>query len=144
MIIGSPRSYISDRLRNKLRLPIVKTEKLLIKTFGNDTEQLRECDIVQFTVKGLKDDLMLYINAHIVPLNCSPIQNQAIQFAVENCDHLSHINMADCMKFSQNLEIDVDLLIGNNFYRQFLRGEIRWVEVGPVAMKTTVGQVYHA
>ena len=71
---GSQRSYISDRLRNRLRLPTVKTEKLLIKTFGDDSEQLRECDTVQFAVKGLNDDLMLYINAHTVPLICSPIQ----------------------------------------------------------------------
>ena len=102
---------------------------------------MRECDTVQFAVKGLNDDLMLYINAHTVPLICSPIQNQAIQFAVESYDHLSHIELADSMKFSQNLGMDVDLLIGSEFYWKFLTGEIRRGEVGPVAMKTKVGWV---
>ena len=143
---GSQRSYISDRLRNRLRLPTLKTEKLLIKTFGDDREQLRECDTVRFAAKGLNDNLMLYINAHTVPLICSPIQNQAIQFAVESYDHLSHIELADSMKFSQNLEMDVDLLIWSDFDWNFLTGEIRrggggGGEVGHVAMKTKVGWV---
>ena len=89
---------------------------MLIKTFGDDSEQLRGSDTVQFAVKGLNDDLMLYINAHTVPLICSPIQNQAIQFVVESYDHLSHIELADSMKFSQNLGMDVDLLIERDFY----------------------------
>ena len=76
-----------------------------------------------------------------MPLICSPIQNQALQFAVESYDHLSHIELADSMKFSQNLGMDVDLLIGSDFYWKFLTGEIRWGEVGPVAMKTKVGWV---
>ena len=76
-----------------------------------------------------------------MPLICSPIQNQAIQFAVESYDHLSHIELADSMKFSQNLGMDVDLLIGSDFYWNFLTGEIRRGEVGPVAMKTKVGWV---
>ena len=76
-----------------------------------------------------------------MPLICSPIQNQAIQFAVESYDHLSHIELADSMKFSQNLGMDVDLLIGSDFYWKFLTGEIRRGKVGPVAMKTKVGWV---
>ena len=38
---GSQRSYVSDMLRNRLRLPTVKTEKLLINIFSDDSEQLR-------------------------------------------------------------------------------------------------------
>ena len=37
--------------------------------------------------------------------------------------------------------MDVDLLIGSDFYWKFLTGEIRQGEVGPVAMKTKVGWV---
>ena len=84
---------------------------------------------------------MLYINAHTLPLICSPIQNQAIQFAVKSYDHLSHIELSDSMKFSHNLGMDVDLLIGSDFYWSFHTGEIRRGEVGPVAMKTNIGWV---
>ena len=45
------------------------------------------------------------------------------------------------MKFSQNVGMDVDLLIGSDFYWNFLAGEIRRGEVGSVAMKTKVGWV---
>ena len=57
--------------------------------------------------------------------SCSLIQNQAIQFAMKSYDHLSHIKLVDSTKFSQNLGMDVDLLIRSDFYRNFLTGEIR-------------------
>ena len=49
----SQRSYITERARNKLSLFAMRTEKLLMKTFGCKNEQLKECDLVQFYVKGL-------------------------------------------------------------------------------------------
>ena len=82
---------------------------------------------------------MLYINAHTVQLICSPIQNQAIQFAVESYDHLSHMKLADSRKFSQSLEMDVDLLIGSEFYWAVSHRGDKIGEVDPVAMKTKVG-----
>ena len=40
---GSQRSYMTERARNKLNLSAVKSEKLLIKTFGQEgaTERMR-------------------------------------------------------------------------------------------------------
>ena len=45
---GSQRSYITELARNKLSLSAMRTKKLLIKTFGCENEQLKECDVVEF------------------------------------------------------------------------------------------------
>ena len=50
---GSQRSYMTEHARNKHNLSAVKAEKLLIKTFGQENEQLKECDVVEFCVKDL-------------------------------------------------------------------------------------------
>ena len=49
---GSQRSYISERAKEKLGLFPRRKEKLLIKTFGQENEDLRECGIVEFCVRG--------------------------------------------------------------------------------------------
>jgi len=77
---GSQQSYIMELARNKLSLSAIKTEKLLIKTFGCNNEQLKECDVVEFYVKGLEvDSSAVQMTAHVVPLICSPLKDQAVQ-----------------------------------------------------------------
>ena len=41
----SQLSYISQRLRDVLKLPTVRTDQLIIKTFGSESEQLTDCDL---------------------------------------------------------------------------------------------------
>ena len=45
---GSQQSYISERAEEKLGLFPKRKEKLLIKTFGQEDEDLREWGIVEF------------------------------------------------------------------------------------------------
>ena len=52
---GSQRSYISERARGKLNFLAKRKEKLLIKTFGQENEQLTECNAVDFCVRGLSE-----------------------------------------------------------------------------------------
>ena len=79
---GSQRNCMTERARRKLNLSTVKTEKLLIKAFGQENEQLRECDVVEFCVKefGLESSTV-QITAHVVPLIYSPLKGQAVQLA---------------------------------------------------------------
>ena len=43
----SQRSYITSQAREKLNLPIFGKETLLIKTFGDNSASVKECDVVQ-------------------------------------------------------------------------------------------------
>ena len=79
---GSQRSYMTERARNKLNLSAVKSEKLLIKTFGQENEQLNECDVLEFCVKGLGvDSSTVQMTAHVVPLICGALKDQSVQLA---------------------------------------------------------------
>ena len=64
---------MTERVRNKLNLSAVKSVKLLIKAFGQESEQLKECDVVEFCDKGLGvDSSTVQMTAHVVPFNLQP------------------------------------------------------------------------
>lgn len=60
---GSQRSYISERAKAKLNVLPKRKEKLLIKTFGQENEQLQECDVVEFCVRGLSESSKVQMTA---------------------------------------------------------------------------------
>ncbi|XP_044184810.1 uncharacterized protein LOC122964955 [Acropora millepora] len=136
---GSQRSYLSERARAKLNLLPKRKEKLLIKTFGQENEQLRECDVVEFCVRGLSEGSKVQMTALAVPLICSPLKDQAVQFAQQCYSHLADLELADHP--SEDCGSEVDLLIGNDFYWSFFIGDVKRGESGPVAMKTILGWV---
>ena len=136
---GSQRSYISERAKEKFGLFPKRKEKLLIKLLGQENEDLRECGIVEFCVRGLSQSSGVQMTAHIVPPICSPLVNQAVQFAQQSYSHLVDLKLAD--QPSEDFGSEVDVLIGNDFYRSFFTGNTERGESGPVAMKTSLGWV---
>ena len=136
----SQKSYITTRLRDRLNLHSVTSNKVLIKEFGNDKGTLRSCDSVQLAIKGA-DNLTVYINAFVVPLICSPLSNQVINVAQDMYPHLRNLPLADCGDGSVDLEVDV--MIGAGYVHNFLldyvvRGE---QPLSPVAILTRFGFV---
>ena len=92
---GSQRSYISERAKEKLDLFPKRKEKLFIKTLGQENEDLRECGIVKFCVRGLNQSSGVQMTAHTVPLICGLLVNQAVQFAQQSYGHLVDLKLAD-------------------------------------------------
>ena len=136
----SQKSYITTRLRDRLNLPTVLSNKVLIKEFGNEKGTLTSCDTVQLAIKGT-DNLTIYINAFVVPIICSPLSNQAISVAQDMYPHLRNLPLADWGDGSVDLEVDV--MIGADYVHNFLldhvvRGEQPF---SPVAILTRFGFV---
>lgn len=50
-------------------------------TFGSDCDNLRTVDVVNLCLKNLDNDVTVTITAHVVPMICSPLNYQAVQFA---------------------------------------------------------------
>ena len=139
---GSQRSYVSTRLRNALQLPTINQETLMIKTFGSETGQIQSRDLVQLCVQGMTSETHLYVNAYAVPIICSPLQNQAVNFAASTYQHLSGLLLADSISADENENnVEVDVLIGADYYWHFLNGAIKRGESGPTALQTKVGWV---
>ena len=98
-------------------------------------------DIVQIQVGSRRKDtgVTVYLEALCVPEICSPLRNQNIEVAVEQHEHLKALNLADFTETNTSMEID--LLIGLDFYFSFVKGEVRRGTHGPVAVDTILGWV---
>lgn len=84
--------------------------------------------------------LTLYVEGYSVPSICSPLSQQKIEFAETSYDHLSSLELANSSMGAAELQIDI--LIGSDFYWQFTTGETRRGRPGgPVAIGTHLGWV---
>ena len=79
------------------------------------------------------------MTALAVPLICSPLKDQAVQFAQQSFDHLADLKFAD--RPTEDCDSEVDLLIGNDSYWSYFTEDVRRGESGPVAMETGLGWV---
>ena len=136
----SQKTYVTARLKGKLNLPAISTKEILIKEFGNEQGTLKMCETVQLAVH-CADNLTVYINAFVVDLICSPLSNQAIDFAQANYSHIKNLPLADSGDGSQDL--DIDILIGADFVHLFMLDQVVRGEhpMSPVAILTRFGYV---
>ena len=135
---GSQRSYVTNRLRDRLALETVRTDMISIKTFGSSVEKRQECDLVNLRV-GTRNGGSVKITALAVPLICEPICSQPVNLARENFQHLSGLDLADSSHLGDTLE--VDLLIGSDYYWSFVTSRVLRGRIGPTAIHTRLGWV---
>ena len=134
----SQRSYITNRLKDELSLPVECQETMLIKTFGSQDKKLQSCDAVCFAVK-LPDGKDMKMSAYSVPLICEPLTGQTVTLARKMYKHLNGIHLADYSTGAEPAEVDI--LIGSDQYWQIVTGEVRRGESGPTALRTKLGWV---
>ena len=135
---GAQRSYVSYRLCDKLSLPKIGSEKVLIKTFGNDEPCLTSCDIVQLRI-ACPDGLNLFIKAYTIPIVCSPLSDQSIGLAKKSYPHLRNLPLADFATGQEDLSVDI--LLGSDHYWSVVLGHTVRGERGPTALLTRFGYV---
>ena len=63
--------------------------------------QIQSRDLVQLCVQGMTSETYLYVNAYAFPI-CSPLQNQAVNFAASTYQHLSGLLLADSISADEN------------------------------------------
>ena len=136
---------------------------ILKKRFGNEQriidkhlETLMHLDAVtsQSNVQGLRklydlvesqvcftlnDGRTRQFTLYAVPNICEPLTCQPIAFCQENFEHLSGLSLADTTDECDRLEIDI--LLGSDYYWTLLTGEVRRGPSGPVGVQTELGWV---
>ncbi|XP_068715994.1 uncharacterized protein [Montipora foliosa] len=133
----SQRSYITSKACEQLNLPTIGKETLLIKTFGDNSASVKECDVVQLCVRTL-DEMNVYITSYVVPVICSPVSNQRSRTTLECYPYLQGLRLACDTSDS----VSVDVLIGADYYWSFFTGNIiKGDPYGPVALETNLGWV---
>ena len=111
-------------------------EQLLIKTFGSDDEELTICEFVKLSLKSLHD---ISLNAYAVPVICSTIYNQPVEFAVQRYNHLKGLTLAEDLM--QDSHAEINTLLGSDQIWNFLNGQTIRRQGGPVAVSTKFGYV---
>ena len=135
---GSQRSYLTDRVKNALGLKSVRKQQPSITTFGATRGDQKLYDIVRIgviTKSGQREELDLLTVPHI----CEPLLAQPVDLCSRMYSHLAPLNLADTHQGDNSIE--VDMLIGSDFYWQLTTGEIIRGQGGPVAVNTKFGWV---
>ena len=107
---GSQRSFVTESVRKKLKLPTLRKEIMIFQVFGQSDNKVKEVDIAQIKIKG-NNGLYIFIEAVSCPKTCLSITSQKYNFAKNNSDHLRNIKL---LKHSEGDSTSLDLLIGND------------------------------
>ena len=130
---GSQRSYVTEGLCSKLDLSPVQSERLHLNTFGDAQHKPKNCKLFKLYLSKLGSTDKTEILAFSFPIICStlPAVTNPSQYA-----HLSGLELADCSNSAQD---SIDILVGSDFYWDFVGNEIRQAGRGPVAINSKLG-----
>lgn len=135
---GSQRSYLSERARRLLKLQPVGEQRLSIATFGSSRERIQTYPIVEVGMR-VKESSPLRLSLYVVPMICEPLVSQPIATCVAESQHLASLELADHADGETNL--DVDVLVGSDYYWHLVTGGVSRGTQGPVAIHTKLGWV---
>ena len=134
----SKRSYVTIRVKDKLRLPSERKQTIPVKTFGSTEENTQSVVVVDLCISTEHgDDVQL--SAFVVPLICDALQSQSIAHASVTHAHLKGLKLADYSTGED--DIMVDILVGSDQYWQLVSGKVLQGENGPTAIQTKFGWV---
>ena len=135
---GSQRTYITKQVQETLSLKALRTETVMINTFGANQRSRQTCDIVEFNIT-VKDGEVLYLSALVVPVVCDPVCCQPISLTQSTYDYLSELDLADS-SLSGN-KLDIDVLIRSDYYWMLVTGRVLRNQDGPTAIHSRLGWI---
>ena len=137
----SQRSYVTSALKKELKLPVLGSQTLLLKTFGENTPKLQTCEVVQLCIQSL-DGLNIYSKCYVVPQICHPVSCQVIDIANAQYSYLQGLPLADNPTAEKQNEMLIGILVGSDQYWAFIEGSnIQRDLPGAVATLTKLGYV---
>ena len=133
---GSQRSYITKSLAAKLKLPVKRSETMIVNTFGDDKSQQLNTDVVEFHISAHK--FSKGIVARTTETICSPLSNTPVP--KKYLPELQCLKLADPdVLYAGQLKIDI--LLGGDYFWDFICGTICKTEFGPTAINSPVGVI---
>uniref|UniRef100_A0A914V113 Integrase catalytic domain-containing protein n=1 Tax=Plectus sambesii TaxID=2011161 RepID=A0A914V113_9BILA len=116
---GSQRSFITQRLAEKLKLKVQREENLSVFTFAAKKPQQLKAPLVQFGVT-FKDGTVKIIQASALEMLTNKLQRQALKSEdLQLFKQFSSNDMADELT-SKNEAVVPDILIGSDYFWEFL------------------------
>ena len=128
---GSQRSYVTDNLKSKLGLKSTKKEMLHLNTFGEKTFRKQKCDVLTLFLEDANEETSR-VCVLSFPTICSPLPSRV---DANNYPHLHGLKLAD---YSDS-EDSIDVLIGSDYYWDFVTSETIRGDFGPTAVRSKLG-----
>ena len=135
---GSQRSYATTRVREATQARKSHSELLIIKTFGSERGEKRNCDVIELRATTIDGD-SLTMPVVVVPHICDPVQTCSIDTSSPACEHLTGLRLAD--PGVDGKDVEIDLLIGSDHYWKVVTGGVVRGCDGPTAIETRFGWV---
>ena len=133
---GSQRSYMTERARRMLNIAPDGEQQLSIAVFGSARGTPKVCPIVNTGIL-LKGHPSITVSLFVVPIICDPLISQP--WTSQN-PHLNRLELADWAYQESTLEVDI--LIGSDYYWELVTGEVSKSICGPTAIHTKLGWVF--
>lgn len=137
---GSQRTFITTSLAEQIGAKTLRQERLRIGSFGGN-EKLQSMDVVKVTVKSLEKDSAIAVEALKVGSICHshlPAPDGNIRDKMRELK----LKLADDAFETKGVGI-TGLLIGSDYYWEFVTGQTRHIENRLVAAETTLGWIVH-
>ena len=120
---GSQKTYITNNIKNRLKLKPIKKQTVHLNTFGSDQYQKHTLDVVKLRLKGQFNSYHneIEIIALCVPGICSPLP---ASLDINKYPHLQSYELADKYTDITNLsERPIEILIGCDQYYDKVTGD---------------------
>ncbi|XP_066925594.1 uncharacterized protein [Clytia hemisphaerica] len=133
---GSQLSYVTPTLSRKLNLKQIGKKELCIQSFGNN-KTVKTLPLVEFNVKTSKGQVP--VQAYVSEIS-QPVSRQNTVECQKRFEHLKGLKLADP---NHEKAIDIDILIGSNFYWDFIHteGAVTGKSGQPIALSSSLGYV---
>ena len=117
----------------------IKRETLNPNTFGDSIFKKKDCEVVNVTLQSSRDG-DISVTTLVFPTICSPM---SVRVDIDRYTHLQGLELADCLIASESNHDHsgdtIDVLIGSDYYWEFVTNEIIHGEKGPVAVNSKFG-----
>ncbi len=106
-------------------------QKMSIFTFGSAKKTLSDCKLVQVAMETMDGEIELHFLT--TPIICEPLPAQPIALCINSYEHLLELRLADSS--DGNATMEVDLLVGSDYYWELTTGRVSRGEDGAVETK---------
>ena len=130
---GSQRSYITESLCSSLNLQAENNKQLQLNTFGDKNHRIKNCSVFQLEIRGVCTPNRTGITALSFPVICTTLPS------VTHTDTLPHLEGLELADNSTGLCDRIDILVGSDFYWDFVSGDIRTRDEVPIAVNSSLG-----
>lgn len=131
------RSYITEAMRNILKLKTLRQERIEIKSFASEQEFIETLDVVTICVQG-KSGRNAYIDALVVPFICSSFENPRLKSIKDNFAYLKCLGEPETRKVNDDM-FYIDILVGIEYYYSLVTGKtIKTPHDQPVAIERSL------